>query len=77
MDFELNDDRRMLAETLSRFLADNYTIDKRHGFVMSDERFSREMWGRFAELGVIGALFPEEAGGFGGQGDDITVVFEA
>lgn len=77
MDFELNDDRRMLAETLSRFLSDTYTIDKRHGFVMSDERFSREMWGRFAELGVIGALFSEAAGGFGGEGDDITVVFEA
>ena len=77
MDFELNEDRRMLADTLSRFLTDNYGIDQRHGFVMSDDRFSREMWGRFAELGVVGALFPESAGGFGGEGDDITVVFEA
>lgn len=77
MNFELNEDRRMLSETLTRFLADNYTIDKRHGFAMSDERFSREMWAQFAELGVIGALFPESAGGFGGEGDDLTVVFEA
>ena len=77
MDFQLSDDRRMLAETLSRFLADNYAIDQRHGFVMLDDRFSRDMWSKFAELGVIGALFPESAGGFGGEGDDITVVFEA
>lgn len=77
MNFELNEDRRMLSETLTRFLADNYPIDKRHGFVMSDDRFSREMWSQFAELGVIGALFPESAGGFGGEGDDLTVVFEA
>ena len=30
MDFKLSDDRRMLTETLERFLRDNYTIDKRH-----------------------------------------------
>ena len=77
MDFELNEDRRMLSETLARFLADNYDIEKRHGFVMSDERFSREMWAKFAELGIIGALFSEESGGFGGAGDDLMVVFEA
>jgi len=77
MNFELNDDRRMLSETLSRFLADNYDIDKRHGFAMSDDRFSREMWAQFAELGIIGALFDEAVGGFGGKGADILVVFEA
>ena len=34
------------------------------------------MWQQFAELGVIGALFKEENGGFGGDGADIMVVFE-
>lgn len=29
-----------------------------------------------AELGTIGALFPEDAGGFGGTGFDVSVVFE-
>ena len=77
MEFELNEDRRMLSDTLLRFLADNYDIEKRHGFAMSDEHFSPEMWGRFAELGVVGALFPESAGGFGGEGGDLMVVFEA
>ena len=32
---------------------------------------------RFAELGAIGALFPEADGGFGGAGFDVAVVFEA
>ncbi len=77
MDFALSDDRRMLAETLDRFLKDNYPLDKRHAFARSDEGFSRDMWGEFAELGVIGALFGEDAGGFGGEGDDLMVVFEA
>ncbi len=77
MDFELNENQRMMSETLERFLADNYDIEKRHGIAMSDERFSREIWQQFAELGIIGALFPEEVGGFGGDGADISVVFEA
>jgi len=77
MDFALNDDRRMLAESLSRFLTDNYDIEKRHGYAMSDDKFSMDMWSKFAELGIIGALFKEDAGGFGGEGADLMVVFEA
>src|SRR6056297_772406 len=77
MDFDLTDDRRMLADTLDRFLKDNYPIEKRHEHAASDEGFSREAWGQFAELGVIGALFSEEEGGFAGAGGDLSVVFEA
>ncbi len=33
-------------------------------------------WAALAELGVLGALFTEAEGGFGGQGFDIAVVFE-
>ena len=77
MDFELNEDRRLLSDTLSRFLTDNYDIETRHGIAMSDDRFSRDLWQKFAELGIIGALFTEETGGFGGDGDDLMVVFEA
>ena len=77
MDFALNDDRRMLSETLERFLADNYDIEKRHGFAIQDGGYSKEMWQQFAELGVIGAMFDEASGGFGGEGADLMVVFEA
>jgi len=33
-------------------------------------------WSDLAELGVLGALFTEDEGGFGGDGYDIAVVFE-
>ncbi|KPQ07876.1 MAG: putative acyl-CoA dehydrogenase [Rhodobacteraceae bacterium HLUCCA12] len=33
-------------------------------------------WSQLAELGVLGALFTEDEGGFGGGGFDIAVVFE-
>ncbi|QPH54923.1 acyl-CoA dehydrogenase family protein [Pontivivens ytuae] len=76
MDFTLTDDRRMLADTLERFLADRYDHPTRMKIADSEAGWSREMWGEMAELGLIGALFSEEEGGFGGHGHDIALIFE-
>ncbi|QGZ56312.1 acyl-CoA dehydrogenase family protein [Paraburkholderia acidiphila] len=77
MDFQHTEDRRMLADTLNRFIAEQYGFPTRDTIARSTEGFSADMWQRFAELGVIGALFDEADGGFGGAGFDIAVVFEA
>lgn len=77
MDFDHTDDRRMLADLLQRYVAEQYKIETRHAIAASPEGFSRAQWKQFAELGVIGALFGAEQGGFGGAGFDIAVVFEA
>src|SRR5688572_15239678 len=77
MNFQHTDDRRMLADSLNRFVAEQYGFEKRDAIAGSAHGFSPELWTQFAELGVIGALFREEAGGFGGAGFDIAVVFEA
>ncbi len=76
MDFTHTDERRMLAEMAGRFVRDKYDIETRHKNAAMDEGFSRDTWAEFAELGLIGALFDEENGGFGGKGFDIAVVFE-
>ena len=76
MDFSLTDDRRMLADTLDRFLADRYDHPTRMRIATGEAGWSREIWGEMAELGLIGALLPEDAGGFGGAGADIALVFE-
>ncbi|MFX1764309.1 acyl-CoA dehydrogenase [Paraburkholderia sp. A1RI-2L] len=77
MNFQHTEDRRMLADTLNRFIAEQYGFDARDKIARSSEGFSPDMWQRFAELGVIGALFDEAVGGFGGQGFDVAVVFES
>ena len=77
MHFNHTDDRRMLADLLSRYVSQEYPIEARHAISASGAGFQREHWQRFAELGIIGALFPEEHGGFGGHGFDIAVLFEA
>ena len=76
MDFTHSDDRRMLAEMAGRFVRDNYDIETRHKNAAMDDGFDRKIWAKFAELGLIGAMFTEEAGGYGGTGFDIAVVFE-
>ena len=77
MDFNLTDDRRMLQDTLDRFVADRYGFEARQKIAGSPQGYSPEMWRQFAELGALAALFSEDDGGYGGAGHDIAVVFEA
>ena len=76
MNFNQSDDRRMLADSLDRYLAEQYSIETRHAITKSATGYSPEQWAKFAELGLIGALFTEAQGGFGGTGFDIATVFE-
>ncbi|MEG3084738.1 acyl-CoA dehydrogenase family protein [Sphingomonas sp. PB2P12] len=77
MNFEHTDDRRMLADTLVRALRDGYAIDTRNAGAYSDAGYDSAVWRQLTELGIVSALFDETAGGFGGSGFDIMVVFEA
>ena len=77
MNFDHTEERRMLADSLNRFIAEQYTFETRNRIVATPAGMSQDLWQQFADLGVIGALFREEDGGFGGAGFDIAVVFEA
>ena len=79
MNFDLTDERQMLQDTLRRFLRDNQEAlraSTRLGESDNKLGFDAEIWTKLAELGVIGALFSEADGGFGGAGFDLTTVFE-
>ncbi|BCN38171.1 acyl-CoA dehydrogenase [Alicycliphilus denitrificans] len=77
MNFEHTEDRRMLADSLDRFIIEQYGFAERDRIACSDEGFSHGHWARLAEIGALGALFPEAVGGFGGSGFDVAVVFES
>jgi len=76
MDFELTEERRMLADSLTRFLGSRYAFPERDRIARSAAGCSPALWQQFGELGTVGALFDPRDGGFGGAGDDIAVVFE-
>ncbi|KQN14256.1 MULTISPECIES: acyl-CoA dehydrogenase family protein [unclassified Sphingomonas] len=77
MNFEHSDDRRMLADTLVRALRDGYPIETRNAGAYGEAGYDPSVWQQLTELGIVSALFDEAAGGFGGSGFDIMVVFEA
>ena len=77
MDFELTDDRRMLADSLGRWLADAYPVEHRNRVAYEAPFHDPAKWGELAELGILHALVPEDRGGFGGAGFDVLTVFES
>jgi alkylation response protein AidB-like acyl-CoA dehydrogenase len=77
VDFTLSDDRRMLVDTLDRFLRDRYSIDHRRKAAAGAPGHDPATWAALAELGAIGALFTERQGGLGGDPFDVIAVFEA
>lgn len=76
MDFNHTEDRRMLADSLSRYLREQYS--HKHRMESSEQAlgYSEKSYQELCELGIAGALLPESCGGFGGSGFDIAVVFE-
>ncbi len=77
MNFEMTDDRRMLTDSLSRFLGDRYSTDHRTKVAYDAPYHDPALWTEMAELGVFLAFATEDQGGFGGAGFDIMAVFDA
>ena len=75
MDFSLGEDRQMLVDTLRRFCADKYPFSIRKTAAFEGSGWSRDVWRELADLGMIGALFDDSVGGFGGSPFDVGVVF--
>lgn len=77
MDFTLSEERRIMQQSLQRLLADDLQISSRIAALASDAGHNPLRWRNIAELGGIGMILPAEAGGYGGEGEDIALVFEA
>jgi pimeloyl-CoA dehydrogenase small subunit len=77
MDFEPSDDQRLLLESVSRMLADNYSFAQRKTYIAAAEGWSTAMWSQFAELGLLGLPIPEQYGGFGGGPQEVMLAMQA
>jgi pimeloyl-CoA dehydrogenase small subunit len=77
MDFELSQEQQLLADSLKRFLANDYAFEARAKIVASPRGWSEEVWAALAEMGLMGLPFPAEHDGFGGTAVDVMVVMEA
>ena len=65
MHFSLTPEQQLLGDTVQRFLSREYAFEARAKIVRSPEGWSREIWARFAEMGLLGLQVPEEHFGMG------------
>lgn len=77
MDFEFNDEQKMLNETVTRFVAETYNFQSREHALKTSEGWSRDAYAGLAEMGLLALPFAEEDGGFGGGGVEMMIVMEA
>lgn len=77
MDFAFSEEQLLLREGLARYLRDNHSFDVRRANASGERGRGSEIWRAFAkDLGVLGAGFPEAAGGAGGGAVETMVIME-
>ena len=76
MDFSVTDEQAMLADSVARFIENDYDFDTRQKIAAGNARFSGEMWQTFAELGWTAVPFDEADGGLGGGPVELMLMME-
>jgi alkylation response protein AidB-like acyl-CoA dehydrogenase len=76
MDFSISEEQSMLADSVSRFIENDYDFERRQKIAASDDGFSMELWRTYAELGWTAVPFAEEDGGLGGGPIEMMLMME-
>ena len=63
MHFNLTDEQGALRDMVQRFLAQEYAFEARGKILRSAEGWSREIWTKLGEMGLLALQVPEEHGG--------------
>ena len=63
MRFTLTPEQQQLGEVVQRFLSEQYDFQKRRKILDSPAGWSRQVWSKLAELGLLALQVPEEDGG--------------
>lgn len=77
IEFDLNDDNKMLQSLVERFVQERYGADERRIYQSNPEGFNPQNWSMLGELGLTATAFDEEDGGFASDMKSVTVLFEA
>src|SRR5436305_15275281 len=77
MDFDLSEEQRLLKESVEGLLGDSYDFDARKKYMAEKGGWSKSVWSKLAEQGLLGLPFPEDDGGFGVGAVETMIVMEA
>src|SRR5581483_8701807 len=77
MDFDLSEEQRLLKDSVDGLLTDAYEFEQRKKYMKEKGGWSKAIWGKLAEQGLLGLPFAEEDGGFGAGAVETMIVMEA
>lgn len=77
MDFRFTEEQQMTAEVVRTLLADTCQPADLRRLMASGAGRDEDRWAKITEMGLAGALVPEEAGGLGLQAADFVLAAEA
>ncbi len=76
MNLSLNQEQKLLRDSVARFLSAKYDFTARRQRLVASQGFDPEIWNSFATLGLLGAALPEDVGGSGGGSVETMLIME-
>lgn len=77
MDFDLSEEQRLLKDSVDGLLANSYDFEQRKKYAAEKDGWSRQVWSKLAEQGLLGLPFSEDDGGFGAGAVETALVMES
>jgi len=77
MDFNFTEEQQLLADTVQRFVREQYSFEERRAILTSSEGWSRDIWRELAGLGLTALNIPEEHGGLNAGPVETMLVMNA
>jgi alkylation response protein AidB-like acyl-CoA dehydrogenase len=77
MNFDYNEEQRLLADSVKRFIGKDYDFESRKKIVNSEKGYGDEVWATFAEMGLLGLPLSPDYDGFGGGALDMMGIMES
>src|ERR1700694_1057262 len=77
MDFDLSEEQRLLKESVDGLWGSSYDFDARKKYMAEKGGWSKSVWNKLAEQGLLGLPFSEDDGGFGAGAVETMIVMEA
>ncbi|HKN30042.1 MAG TPA: acyl-CoA dehydrogenase [Roseiarcus sp.] len=76
MDFDLSAEQQLVSDNVARLMRDRYGFEARKAHQASPKGFSEALWREYADMGLLGAPFAEEDGGYGGGPVETMIVMQ-
>jgi alkylation response protein AidB-like acyl-CoA dehydrogenase len=76
MDLTVSEEQSMLADSVEKFIENDYDFETRQKIAASELGFSQDLWKTYAELGWTAVPFDEVDGGLGGGPVETMLMME-